>query len=400
MTEECASSSQLSPGGKEEEGKGGGEFSAGTFLTAPQKEAGYQGTAPKMLPSSATVELFVVGPRLPRAATVGVEQQGAVAFSVISIEPERNLRQRGSPSWRPGLEGEEEEEEEVEVKDGERKEGARVYEDENEMPSLQVGPRALAVQPWAAEKPSFMAELNRIIPYITSPQLNCSRVLSPGQAQASQPPIASPHWLLCAEDWLLPATDRPCVAYSFSMDGGDADFLKTVSGLGCEVHSFDPSNTNASGGHLGNSLASDHGDRSVFSQHKMWLEWRAPRKRKHKTRGNLGSVSQTLADIMAVHFLYADLLSAEWRVFQNWIELGTLQSVHHLVATVHLQWAGFEVGGTDEEVLRYWFSILQGLHASGLRLVHSSAGEGHSVLKQMVSNAHSFYTLSWVNTRH
>lgn len=84
-----------------------------------------------------------------------------------------------------------------------------------------------------------------------------------------------------------------------SMDGGDADFLKTVSGLGCEIHSFDPSNANASGGHLGNSLVSNHGERGVVTQHKMWLEWRAPRKRKHRARGALGSVSQTLADIMA-----------------------------------------------------------------------------------------------------
>ncbi|XP_031178974.1 methyltransferase-like protein 24 isoform X2 [Sander lucioperca] len=313
------------------------------------------------------LQLLVVGPRLPRVARAGVEEQ-EIAFSVISIEPERNSRQQESPSRRPGLK---EEEEEVEVEDGEKREGARAYEDENEMHSRQ---------------------------------LNCSRVLSPGQAQASQPPADSPHWLLCAEDWLLPAADRLCVAYSFSMDGGDAHFLKTVSGLGCEVHSFDPSNSNASGGHLGNSLASNHGDGGVVSQHKMWLEWRAPRKRKQKTRGNLGSVSQTLADIMAalghhtVHFLYADLLSAEWRVFQNLIESGTLQSVHHLVATVHLQWAGFEVGGTNEEVLRYWFSVLLGLQASGLKLVHSSAGEGHSVLKQTVANGHSSYTLSWANT--
>lgn len=76
-----------------------------------------------------------------------------------------------------------------------------------------------------------------------------------------------------------------------------------------------------------------------------------------------------------------------------------MQNVHHLVATVHLQWAGFEVGGTDEEVLRYWFSVLKGLQASGLKLVHGSAGEGHSVLKQTTANARSSYTLSWVNTR-
>lgn len=82
------------------------------------------------------------------------------------------------------------------------------------------------------------------------------------------------------------------------MDGRDGDFLKTVSGLGCEVHSFDPSNSNTSHGHLDNSLASNHGDGGVVRRHKMWLEWRTPRKRKHKTRGKLGGVSQTLADIM------------------------------------------------------------------------------------------------------
>lgn len=89
-----------------------------------------------------------------------------------------------------------------------------------------------------------------------------------------------------------------CVCPS-SMDGGDAAFLQTVLGLGCEVHRFDPSNSNASGGHLGNSLPSNHGNGGTASQHKMWLEWRVLRKRKHKTRGSMGGVSQTLADIMA-----------------------------------------------------------------------------------------------------
>ncbi|KAM3843376.1 putative methyltransferase-like protein 24 [Diretmus argenteus] len=334
---------------------------------------------------------FLVGIRLPRAHRAGGEEERrAIAFSVISIEPESSSRHREATSPGPYLDEEE----------------ARGYEDENEMPTRQVGSRALEVQSWAAGAPSFTAEINRIVTYITRPQVNCSRVLSPGQSQASQAPAASLSWLLCAEDWLLPAALSPCVAYSFSMGGGDVDFLKTVLGLGCEVHRFDPSNSNASGGHLGNSLASNRGDGGVVSQHKMWLEWRAPRKRKHKKRGTLGSVSQTLADIMealghhTVHFLYADLLSAEWRVFQNWIELGTLSSVHHLVAMVHLHWAGFEVGGTDEEVVRYWFSVLQGLRASGFQLVHSSPAEGHSILKQTVANAQSSYILSWVNMTH
>ncbi|CAN9503979.1 unnamed protein product [Ophioblennius macclurei] len=372
-------------------------------------------------------QLLVAGSRLPGAASLRtlagreaaeeeeeVRRDGRISFTVISIEPAEKTFRWGTRSRRPGelrhrqrqqQQKEEEEEEEALEEDGEQREGTRFYE-ENELHLRQVGPRTLKLQPWAADKPSFTAELNRIVAHITRPQLNCSRVLSPGQAQEVQHPAAAAHWLLCAEDWLIPAGDGACVAYSFSMDGGDADFLRTVSRLGCEVHSFGLGNSDASGGHLGNSLASNRGDGGVVSQHKMWLEWRARKRRKHKARGNLGGVSQTLADIMAalghrtVHFLYADLLSAEWRVFQSWIELGTLENVHHLVATVHLQWAGFEVGGTNEEVLRYWFSVLQGLQASGLKLVHSSAGGGHAVLKQTVADASSSYTLSWVNTQH
>lgn len=82
-----------------------------------------------------------------------------------------------------------------------------------------------------------------------------------------------------------------------SMSGGDAEFIKTVSSLGCEVHQFDPSNSDASAGHPGNSLASNHGKRGVVSQHKMWLEWRTPRK--PKKRGGADGVSRTLADITA-----------------------------------------------------------------------------------------------------
>lgn len=81
------------------------------------------------------------------------------------------------------------------------------------------------------------------------------------------------------------------------MNGGDAEFVKTAAALGCEVHRFDPSISDASAGHPGNSLASNHGERGVASQHKMWLEWRAPRK--PRKRGGADGVSRTLADITA-----------------------------------------------------------------------------------------------------
>ncbi|CAL8398005.1 unnamed protein product [Gadus morhua 'NCC'] len=351
-----------------------------------------------------TIQLMVVF-RLPQdQRDTGTAADGTgIVYSVISIEPRRSAR-HGTASTSagtlglPGV-GRAEGAEEMEKRDD------RGYEDENEMPTRQA--RGFVLQSWAAEEPSFTAELNRILPFISRPQVNCSRVLSPGESQASQV-SGSPdlRWLLCAEEWLLPAEKKTCVAYSFSMDGGDADFIKTVLGLGCEVHRFDPSYSNASGGHRGNSLASSHGDdggSGVVIKHKMWLEWRSLRKGTRRKRGILGSVSQTLRDIMQalshhkVDFLYADLLSAEWRIFQNWMEQGTLLSIQHLVATVHLQWAGFEVDGTNEEVVRYWFSILHGLKASGFQLVHSSPGEGRSVLKQSTASTHSSYTLSWVN---
>lgn len=80
------------------------------------------------------LQLLVVGPRLPRATRLGADgQEEAVAFSVISIEPVRNARQRGASLRGPGVE---EEEEEREAEERGRREDA--YEDENEMLSRQV----------------------------------------------------------------------------------------------------------------------------------------------------------------------------------------------------------------------------------------------------------------------
>lgn len=81
------------------------------------------------------LQLLVVGLRLPRASRLGAEEQGVIAFSVISIEPDRNSRQWGSSSKRPGPE------QELEVEDG--REGARAYEDENEMLSRRVSGEVL-----------------------------------------------------------------------------------------------------------------------------------------------------------------------------------------------------------------------------------------------------------------
>lgn len=78
------------------------------------------------------LQLLVVGPRLRGATRLeGEDRAGAVAFSVISIEPEKNWRPWGASFRRPGPAEE----------DGGRREVARAYEDENEMLSQQVNYR-------------------------------------------------------------------------------------------------------------------------------------------------------------------------------------------------------------------------------------------------------------------
>lgn len=86
------------------------------------------------------LQLLVVGPRLPRASRLGADgQEGAVAFSVISIEPVRNARQRGASLRGPGVVVVvEEEAEAAEEEEEERGRREDAYEDENEMLSRQV----------------------------------------------------------------------------------------------------------------------------------------------------------------------------------------------------------------------------------------------------------------------
>lgn len=54
-----------------------------------------------------------------------------------------------------------------------------------------------------------------------------------------------------------------------------------------------------------------------------------------------------------------DLESAEWCILESWIKDGTLRRISQLILTIDLQWAGFEVGGVEEEVVRFWYSVLE-----------------------------------------
>lgn len=97
--------------------------------------------------------------------------------------------------------------------------------------------------------------------------------------------------------------------------------------------------------------------------------------------------------------LKADMESAEWKILENLVLEGVLDSVGQLLIELHLHWAGFEVGGDDPSVVRYWFSLLRELERADFRLFrcHSDPAGPRLFLRRNVLNASSTYTLSWVN---
>ncbi|XP_072532335.1 probable methyltransferase-like protein 24 [Salminus brasiliensis] len=262
--------------------------------------------------------------------------------------------------------------------------GLAAYEEEDELNSYKVTDREFVLQPWASRQPSFSAEVHRLTQFISTPEVNCSRWLGTSGSR----PMMERSETLCMDPW---ASGNTCVAYSFSLDGKDAVFLESTLSMGCEVHRFDPSRRlrHASGSGLGS-----------IQHHQTWLDWRRPHSRPRK--GVLSTMPRRLVDIMdslghrTVDVVRADLESAEWRVLESWVQDGTLRKVNQLILTVHLRWAGFEVGGTELEVVRFWYSVLKALHNSGLHLAHSASGPGHTVLRHELPGTHSSYTLSWV----
>ncbi|XP_050992214.1 probable methyltransferase-like protein 24 isoform X2 [Labeo rohita] len=256
------------------------------------------------------------------------------------------------------------------------------YQDENELEGRQAAGRELILQPWASEQPSFGAELQRLTQFITTIEVNCSVVQGSEGNRSTHTPGHSD--VLCINHW---KRKWGCVAYSFSLDGKDATFLDTMLHAGCEVHRFDPSSRGSR-------------EPASIKNHRAWLDWRNPRRH----AGLVGNVQHRLLDIMdslghtMVDVLRMDLESAEWRILESWIKDGTLRRINQLILTIHLQWAGFEVDGAEEEVVRFWYSVLRALRISGLQLVHSAHGPGHIVLRHKLAESHSSYTLSWIRT--
>ncbi|MBN3290395.1 MET24 protein, partial [Polypterus senegalus] len=332
-----------------------------------------------------TLQVFVgiLAPGTPRFSEDGV------VFTIISIE--NSWKPKESPIAQSGT-GQDTKTWGPEFLEGEHGDAAEylphLYQDENEnMTRTEEVSNHIELQPWAGGQPSFKAEVDRFLAYITTPQVHCNKALTAGEVREKQ--VAASTWAICLEAWFLPRVPpKPCVVYSFSMDQKDGLFVSRMAAEGCEVHHFDPSSPSA------HSQQESHAH-----HHRTWLDWREqkPGRRKNNPM-KLKTIMQFLGH-KKVEYVQADLESAEWKVLENVLLDGTISLIYQLILTVHLGWAGFEVAGAEEEVIRFWYSLLWKLQSVGFQLHHSFRGSGQTVLRHSLTNASSTYTLCWVNTR-
>uniref|UniRef100_A0A8C7IK61 Methyltransferase like 24 n=1 Tax=Oncorhynchus kisutch TaxID=8019 RepID=A0A8C7IK61_ONCKI len=184
-----------------------------------------------------------------------------------------------------------------------------------------------------------------------------------------------------------------CRVYSLGLGMEDKTVERSLARAGCEVHCFDP------------SLRQAHLQESDMWLHRLSVDWRDPNpaipaQRQHSNTKKLATILNDFGH-RQVDVLKADMESAEWKILENLVLEGVLSSVGQLLLEIHLHWAGFEVGGDDPSVVRYWFSLLKELERAHFRLFHyhSDPAKPRLFLHRNILNATSAYTLGWVNTQ-
>ncbi|KAK2856214.1 hypothetical protein Q5P01_004949 [Channa striata] len=249
----------------------------------------------------------------------------------------------------------------------------------------------ITLEPWASESHSLEDEAKRFLNYITTPQLLCSLLAGEGAAEGG----SKGPWTVCLDPKysLGQRIQRQhCRVYSFGLGDDDRSLELSLARSGCEVHCFDP------------SLKLPHLQQGKMWLHRLSVDWRDPNpalvaQRQYANTKKLATILNDFGHTQ-VHVLKVDMESAEWKILENLILEGVLDSVGQLLLELHLHWAGFEVGGDDPSVVRYWFSLLKELESANFRLFHvySDPDKPHLFLHKNVLNASSAYTLSWVNT--
>ncbi|XP_071956354.1 probable methyltransferase-like protein 24 isoform X2 [Antedon mediterranea] len=252
----------------------------------------------------------------------------------------------------------------------------------------------LHMQRWASENHTFQAEAQRFVEYISNPQIQCEKLKSPGALKGSSQDWA---WKVCQDTGhQVKCGNRKCIVYSFGPVIYQGRIEIDLARQGYEVHVFDPS-----------SKTSIHApDLKNIHTHSVTLDWREslvklsrPSRPSAKTRQ-----SRRLTTIMKelgheqVDIVRADLQSSEWKVLENIIADGSINRVGQIVFTAHLHWSGFEVRGSNPEVIRYWYSVLKAVEAAGFKLFNSFQDNKapNIVLGQNFQNTSCCFTLGWV----
>ncbi|KAM7395362.1 hypothetical protein PAMA_006904 [Pampus argenteus] len=256
----------------------------------------------------------------------------------------------------------------------------------------RMAPRwRIHMEPWASESHSLEDEARRFLNYITTPQVSCTSLPSEEATQEGNKEA----WTVCLDPKysLTHRVQRKhCRVYSFGLGVEDRSLELSLARSGCEVHCFDP------------SLKHPHLQQDEMWLHRLSVDWRDPNpaivaQHQYTNTKKLATIFNDFGH-RQVDVLKADMESAEWKILENLVLEGILDSIGQLLVELHLHWAGFEVGGDDPSVVRYWFSLLKELEHAGFRLfhVHNDPVKPHLFLHKNVLNASSAYTLSWVNT--
>ncbi|KAI7799327.1 probable methyltransferase-like protein 24 [Triplophysa rosa] len=246
----------------------------------------------------------------------------------------------------------------------------------------------IALEPWAAATHNLEEEANRFIKYISTPKVSCERRVSWMFDRDDE----RGSWVLCLDSRfsLYQRIDsKHCRVYSLRLGSEDDGLERSLAVSGCEVHCFDP------------SIRGAHLQDSHMWFHKLSVDWRDPNPAGHK-HSNTKKLATILNDFghRQVDVLKLDMESAEWKILENLILEDVLGSIGLLLLEVHLHWAGFEVGGDEPSVVRYWFSLLRELERAHFLLYHSYSDptKPHVFLQRNFQNTSSSYILGWVNT--
>ncbi|KAM4633535.1 putative methyltransferase-like protein 24 [Polymixia lowei] len=248
------------------------------------------------------------------------------------------------------------------------------------------------LEPWASENHSLEDEARRFLDYITTPQVSC---VSGDTEDAAREGSEGP-WAVCLDPKYSLSHrihSKHCRVYSLGLGVDDRSLERSLARAGCEVHCFDP------------SLKKPHLQQAEMWLHRLSVDWRDPNpaivaQHQHANTKKLATILNDFGH-RQVDVLKADMESAEWKILENMVLEGVLDSVGQLLLELHLHWAGFEVGGDDPSVVRYWFSLLKELEHANFRLFRSRSDptKPRLFLHKNVLNASSAYTLGWVNTQ-